>query len=182
MKIYTKTGDSGETSLFSGKRVSKSNSRIKAYGTVDELNSFIGLLKDSINDELISKDLLLIQNNLFVLGSILASDISNKKLNSIKDSDITDIEKLIDAMEKELPRLKNFLIPGGNVIISYCQVCRTITRRTERICVELSKDEEIDLKLIIYLNRLSDYFFILSRFLSKKLDVIEIKWKGRKKI
>ena len=128
MKIYTKTGDSGETSLFSGKRVSKSNSRIKAYGTVDELNSFIGLLKDSINDELISKDLLLIQNNLFVLGSILASDINNKQLDSIEESDITDIEKLIDEMEKELPRLKNFLIPGGNVIVSYCQICRTITR------------------------------------------------------
>lgn len=180
MKIYTKTGDKGKTSLLSGKRVSKSHPRIEAYGTVDELNSFIGLLRAyDINegDKLVLER---IQNLLFTMGSNLAMDEKNPDfgLPEININDIEQLEKEMDRMDEILPKLNAFIIPGGDKAVAVSHVCRSICRRAERLCIELSENEIIDEQIIIYLNRLSDYFFMLGRKIAydKKIDVPE--WKA----
>lgn len=181
MKIYTKTGDKGETGLIGGTRVSKSDPRIEAYGTVDELNSFIGLLSsyEALSSE--SQTLETIQHRLFVIGSYLATDTSKTEISYksiIKDTDITKIEAEIDKMNQNLPELTAFILPGGSTEGSICHICRTISRRAERRIIDITKTQTIDNEIIIYLNRLSDYFFILSRYISLKIGTKEILWKN----
>ena len=180
MKIYTKTGDKGETSLYGGKRISKADLRIDSYGTVDELNAFCGLLRDSIDDNTIIKEqLLVVQNRLFDLGSLLATlPDSNiyENLRKISKDDIEKLEHWIDTMNEDLEPLKHFILPGGHTTISNCHVCRTVCRRAERVCVALNNVSDIDVTIIKYLNRLSDYFFVLCRKLASILDAEEIKW------
>lgn len=181
MKIYTKTGDKGETGLIGGTRVSKSDSRIEAYGTVDELNSFIGLLGsyEALSSE--SQTLETIQHRLFVIGSYLATDTSKTEISYksiIKSTDITKIEAEIDRMNQNLPELTAFILPGGSTEGSICHICRTISRRAERRIIDITKTQTIDNEIIIYLNRLSDYFFILSRYISLKIGTKEILWKN----
>ena len=167
MKIYTKTGDKGETSLLNGGRVSKSDNRISAYGTIDELNSFIGLLASNDIKENHQKDLLEIQNKLYHIGSMLAiRGNHNLKIPEITKEDVQSIEKNIDILNKKLPLLKVFIIPGGNQETALCHVCRSICRRAEREVVRLANKETTDVSIIQYLNRLSDYFFVLARTLS----------------
>ncbi len=183
MKIYTKTGDIGETSLFGGRRVLKSELRIEAYGTVDELNSWIGLLRD-VNSETSTKELLKeIQDRLFTLGSSLAADPRNAKLKTpdLDESDVELLEKAIDKMDETLEPLRNFILPGGHVYVSYCHIARTVCRRAERLCVALCQDSAIHLLIIKYLNRLSDYLFTLSRKMAKDLSAEEVNWLPRKK-
>jgi cob(I)alamin adenosyltransferase len=179
-KIYTKTGDQGETSLFGGKRLSKSNLRIEAYGTVDELNSFIGLVRDSITNAELREELRYTQNLLFTMGSQLATE-PGKDLNipSIADNEVERLEEAIDRMEQELPPLKNFILPGGHTTVSFCHVARTVCRRAERLIVALNQEEEVPDVLMQYLNRLSDYFFVLARKLGKDLGAEEVVWKSR---
>lgn len=179
MKIYTKTGDEGLTSLFGGARISKDDIRIEAYGTVDELNSFTGNLYDKLNIEPVKEILFIIQNKLFNIGSVLATD-PNKDFNlpSVNSSDIEKLETQIDEMEKDLEPLRNFILPSGHSVISSTHICRTICRRAERRVVTLSKNAEVDAAIIIYLNRLSDYFFVLARYLAVKYNAPEIIWKN----
>lgn len=180
IKIYTKTGDEGQTALFGGKRLPKSHIRIEAYGTLDELNAFIGLLRDNLSEAIVKERLFEVQNRLFDLGSYLASDPEKHliKLN-LQQLDIESLEKDIDAMEKSLPPLKNFILPGGHPILSYCHIARCVSRRAERQVVALHLHEEVDPLALQFLNRLSDYFFVLSRKLAQDLGVQEILWKGR---
>jgi cob(I)alamin adenosyltransferase len=182
MKIYTKTGDKGETSLFGGKRVKKSHPRIEAYGTVDELNAFIGLLKDQeVNHR--RKDLLKeIQDRLFTIGANLASDPEKNKLKvpDLQEDDIILLEKEMDKMDENLPLLRNFVLPGGHTAVSFAHLARTVCRRAERQCIVLSEDEFVPEIVIQYLNRLSDYLFVLSRLMTKELGVEEITWNARK--
>ncbi len=181
VKIYTKTGDEGNTSLFGGTRVAKDDLRIEAYGTADELNSFIALLISSMEINEKTKFLLEIQNNIFVIGSMLSMP-SNKNFNipEIKEVDIEKLELEIDSMELILEPLANFILPPGNKTVSLCHICRTISRRTERRIVTLDKVEIINPLIIKYLNRLSDFFFVLSRYLAKELGVPETIWKPNK--
>lgn len=178
MKIYTKKGDKGETSLFGGSRVSKGHIRIHAYGTVDELNSYIGLLCDLSPDESMNQELLRIQDRLFTLGALLATEneASKKKLPSITLKDISFLEESIDIMEESLDPIKTFVLPGGHPTVSYCHISRCVCRRAERICVELSEINKIEEFVIQYLNRLSDYLFVFSRHLTKILNVKETPW------
>jgi cob(I)alamin adenosyltransferase len=181
MKIYTKKGDKGETSLIGGKRVKKSHARLHAYGTVDELNSYVGLLCDSIEDKKIRKELLEIQDRLFTLGSLLAATPDSKmKLPSLNDSDIKNLENSIDTMNEELPEMRSFVLPGGHKTVSICHITRTICRRAERWTIALNENESIDHLIPAYLNRLSDYFFVLARYMSKILNVSENPWNPRK--
>lgn len=178
-KIYTKTGDKGKTSLLGGNKVPKSHLRIESYGNVDELNSFLGLLKDQEAVETrIKQQLYWIQETLFSLGSILAakSDFKGFELPKITHIEIKQIEQWIDHYDNQLPPLKNFILPGGHQAVSLCHVCRTVCRRTERSVTRLSENEELDENIIPFLNRLSDYFFILARKLSKDLNVPETPW------
>lgn len=179
MKIYTKGGDKGGTSLLGGTRVSKSDIRIQAYGSVDELNAYIGLLRDLEVHSVLKERLNRIQNELFQIGSELACDKKPEKYNliTIQEAQIQNLEKEIDAMELELEPLKNFILPGGNVIVSHCHIARSISRRVERNIVVLSENENINSTIIRYMNRLSDYLFVLARKLAKDLGVKEIKWK-----
>ncbi len=178
MKIYTKTGDKGHTSLFSGGRVSKSDLRIKAYGTTDELNSFIGLLAASEINISHTKVLINVQNKLYNVGSILAvKGKTSFKVPEITMIDVVFLEKEIDRLNLELPPIKNFIIPGGNKATALCHVCRSVCRRAERKVVELQNIENIDLVIIKYLNRLSDYLFVLARKISKETKAKEIVWK-----
>lgn len=181
IRIYTKTGDKGDTSLFGGKRLPKSHLRIETYGTVDELNSFIGVLRDSTESEPIRSKLKDIQDRLFTLGANLASD-PEKPLATpdIFDSDIEALEKAIDEMTGQLPPLKNFILPGGHTTVSFCHVARCVCRRAERLAVALMLEEPVDEQIIRYLNRLSDYLFVLARQLSKDLGVEEVIWQPRK--
>lgn len=179
-KIYTKTGDQGETSLFGGKRLLKSHLRIESYGTVDELNSFIGVVRDSITS-IDTKDFLTeIQNRLFDIGSNLAVD-SEKPMPvpQIDDSDIQALEKAIDTMDLVLPPLKNFILPSGHTTVSFCHVARTVCRRAERHLVALAQEDNVNPILIQYLNRLSDYLFTLARKIALDLNVEEITWKAK---
>lgn len=177
MKIYTKTGDNGTTGLFGGARLNKDDIRIESYGTVDELNSNLGLLRSRIKIDTAETILSKVQNTLFVIGSHLATkDPAAFKLPDVEEALITELELSIDAMNEELDPLKTFILPGGNENISICHVCRTICRRAERRCVTLSLSDEIHPLIIPYLNRLSDYFFVLSRYIALKEDVKEIPW------
>jgi len=181
MKIYTKTGDKGKTSLIGGTRVSKHHIRIEAYGTVDELNSHIGLIRDQQIDEHSKKILIEIQDRLFTIGSSLASDPdkSRMKIPDLKEEDITLLEKEIDTMNEVLPQMRSFVLPGGNTIVSYCHIARCVCRRAERITIHLSENSFVDELVIKYLNRLSDYLFVLARKLSQDLKAVEIPWKPR---
>ena len=178
MKIYTKGGDKGQTSLLGGKRVQKSNSRIEAYGSIDELNANLGMLRDLVVTEDIKEDILRIQNRLFVIGAILACEVDPKQFNltNISEPDINHLEASIDAMEKELPVLKNFILPGGHITVSQCHICRCICRRVERNVVSLGQQERYEEIIIKYLNRLSDYLFVLGRKIAKDLGIKEINW------
>ena len=182
MKVYTKTGDFGETSLLGGTRVSKAELQIESYGTVDELNSYIGLIRDQIINKTIIIELIEVQDRLFTIGSHLANDQkkSKIKLPDILEADIEGLEKQIDKMNDNLPPMKAFILPGGHKTVSHTHITRCICRRAERQVVTLSSNWNIDQLIIIYLNRLSDYLFILARKLSKDLGAEEIEWKPRK--
>ncbi len=180
-KIYTKTGDKGETSLFGGKRLPKHHIRIESYGTVDELNSFIGVVRDHLGDDSLKKELEVIQNRLFTIGANLASD-PDKQMDTpdILESDISLLEQSMDDMDEQLPPLKNFILPGGHPAVSYCHVARCVCRRAERMVVALAENEPVAEILIRYLNRLSDYLFMLARRIGQLLNAEEIKWTPRK--
>lgn len=181
MKIYTKTGDNGTTGLFGGKRIPKDDLRIEAYGTVDELNSFIGLLNSNFNEATQNYFLSEVQKRLFTIGSNLASDPEKRMITpDITDEDIQLLENAMDTMDQLLEPLKNFILPGGDTAISYAHVCRTICRRAERRVISLDRASIVDPKIIIYLNRLSDYFFVLSRYIGHSKDIPEIPWIARK--
>jgi cob(I)alamin adenosyltransferase len=189
MKVYTKTGDTGTTALFGGTRVPKDHARIESYGTVDELNSYIGLIRDQeINQHF--KDILIeIQDRLFTVGAILATPPEKEVLKNgqkrlqnlgIIESDIELLEKEIDTMEDSLPQMTHFVLPGGHTTVSYCHIARCVCRRSERLAVHLSHNEPVADIAIKYLNRLSDYLFVLARKLSKELNADEVKWIPRR--
>ena len=189
MKIYTKTGDGGTTALFGGNRVPKNHIRIESYGTVDDLNSYIGLIRDQ---EIAThyKDLLIeIQDRLFTVGALLATPPEKEVLKNgelrlknlgLLESDIELLENEIDSMEQSLPPMTHFVLPGGHTTVSYCHIARCICRRAERLTVHLSQTEPVQGMTIKYLNRLSDYLFVLARKLSKDLNAEEVKWIPRK--
>ena len=189
MKIYTKTGDKGTTALFGGTRVSKHHIRIESYGTVDELNSYVGLIRDQEIDVFSKNTLIKIQNELFVIGAMLATPpekeiLKNGKerLNiSIVDTAVIEfLEKEMDRMNETLPQMTHFILPGGHTTVSHCHIARCICRRAERLAVTLNEKEAIDNSIIQYLNRLSDYLFVLARKLSKDLQAKEVKWIPKK--
>ena len=181
MKIYTKTGDKGTTSLIGGTKVSKSHYRIEAYGTVDELNSYIGLCRDLTTDAHITDVLLETQDRLFTIGSNLACDPEKEtklKIPVLKDDDIIRLEREIDRMNEKLPPMKSFILPGGHPLVSHVHIARCICRRAERCCVRLiDEGSRIDPNIIRYLNRLSDFLFMLARYTADKLNLSEIPWK-----
>lgn len=181
MKIYTKKGDDGFTSLIGGTRVSKAAIRIEAYGTVDELNSYIGWVRDLTSREDQKNVLIEIQDRLFTIGSHLASDSEKSKMNlpELKEKDISFLENKIDEMNNDLPEMKSFILPGGHPAVSCCHVARCICRRAERAVVLLSENETVNKQIIVYLNRLSDFLFVLARILSKDFSAQEIPWKAR---
>ena len=182
MKIYTKTGDKGMTSLFGGERVWKDHLRIEAYGSVDEINSFIGLAQCEISDKEISPVLTEIQNELFVVGSDLATPIgqenSNSKISRIDEGYSKKIEKQIDSFNDKLPELKHFILPGGTKGAALLHTARTICRRAERKVITLSKAEKIGDNISIYLNRLSDFLFVLARYENHVSNTPDVEWKG----
>lgn len=181
MKIYTKTGDKGQTSLVGGTRVSKTELRIEAYGTVDELNSCVGLVRDqAVNND--RKDILKeIQDRLFTIGSILASEPeqTKKRIPDLHESDIELLEKEMDRMDESLEPMRFFILPGGHQSVSFGHLARTVCRRAERMVIRLSQETEVDDLVIRYLNRLSDYLFVLCRMMIKDLNIEEISWKPR---
>ncbi len=182
MKIYTKTGDKGQTSLVDGRRVPKYHLRLDAYGTIDELNSFLGLLCTSPLEAQSAATLHRIQNLLFSIGSILATENPEKiKINGIEENDIEHLENEIDRLTAELPPLRNFILPGGDVAVSHCHIARTVCRRAERLCYNLANEANIDSLILVYLNRLSDYLFTLSRKIAADNGVEEVKWEPRRK-
>ena len=189
MKIYTKTGDDGTTALFGGTRVSKHHIRINSYGTVDELNSWVGMLRDQGVESHDAGVLLQIQNHLFTMGAMLATDPEKAKLKSGKDrlnipllheDDIQLLESEIDQMNKSLPQMTHFILPGGHPTVSTCHIARTVCRRAERMTSLLHEIEPVEEHILSYINRLSDYFFVLARKLSAQLNVDEIKWMPEK--
>lgn len=181
MKVYTKKGDTGTTQLIGGTRVSKSSLRIEAYGTIDELNSWIGLIRDQEIAEIYRTQLLEIQDRLFTLGALLAADPenSNMQLPPIAESDIEYLEMAIDAMEELLEPMRSFVLPGGHSTVSYTHVARCVCRRAERIVTDLNQQSPVDPLILAYTNRLSDYLFVLSRKLALDLKAIEQPWKPR---
>lgn len=182
MKIYTKKGDRGETSLYGGDRVPKSSKRIDAYGTVDELNSWLGLILGYSQSALVSNALKNIQEHLFILGADLATPSDAKtRINRIEESHVQMLENTIDEMNKDLPELKNFILPGGAASGSRLHVARTICRRAERAVVACSKQETVSEVTIKYLNRLSDFLFISARFENKQAGTPETVWQPGKK-
>jgi cob(I)alamin adenosyltransferase len=178
MKIYTKTGDKGQTSLIGGVRVAKSNARIHAYGTVDELNSCIGVVRDVYDEKNARDTLFKIQNLLFTIGSHLAShpEKSRMTLPEITEDDITFLEQEMDRMNESLPELTHFILPGGHPAVSHCHVARCVCRRAERLAVQVAEEEKVEPILIKYLNRLSDYLFVLARMIGKDKGAEELKW------
>ena len=189
MKVYTKTGDKGTTALFGGTRVPKDHIRIESYGTVDELNSYIGLIRDQDFDQHYKEVLIEIQDRLFTVGAILATPPEKEVMKNgekrlqnlgIVESDIELLEKEIDTMEEALPQMTHFVLPGGHTTVSYCHVARCVCRRAERLAVHLSHNEPVADIAIKYLNRLSDYLFVLARKLSHDLNADEVKWIPRK--
>jgi len=189
MKVYTKTGDKGTTALFGGTRVPKHHIRIESYGTVDELNSYIGLIRDQDINENHKKLLIEIQDQLFIIGAILATDPEKEILKNgkqrlniarISEQDIINLENEIDRIDQVLPQMTHFVLPGGHPFVSYCHIARCVCRRAERLASQLNEIEPIDQIVIKYLNRLSDYLFMLARKLSEELEVEEVKWIPRK--
>ncbi len=190
MKIYTKTGDTGTTSLFGGTRVPKHHIRIESYGTIDELNSWIGLLRDQV-PEGGTRDLLkYIQDRLFVVGAELATEPEKAKLksgkdrlniNTVKKEDVLQLEQAMDQMNTSLPPMTHFILPGGHTTVSYCHITRTVCRRAERMITYLNENEPVNPLILTYINRLSDYLFVLARKLSSALQAEEIKWIPEKK-
>jgi cob(I)alamin adenosyltransferase len=189
MKVYTKTGDTGTTALFGGTRVSKHHIRIESYGTVDELNSHIGLVRDQEINSLYKEVLIEIQDRLFTVGAILATPPEKETLKNgekrlqnlgIIASDIEFLEQEIDKMEESLPPMTHFVLPGGHTTVSYCHIARCVCRRAERLAVHLNDIEPTDELVIKYLNRLSDYLFVLARKLSFDLKADEVQWIPRK--
>ncbi len=178
MKIYTKTGDKGTTALIGGKRVPKYHARIEAYGTADELISFVGLLRDQPCDNHTKETLIGIQDRLMNCSSILAADCTDCKVKipTISDSDIALLETEIDQIDASLEPLRSFVLPGGHTTVSICHICRTVCRRLERLTIKLGEETPLPDNLGIYINRLSDYFFILSRKFAKDLNIEQIKW------
>ncbi len=184
MKVYTKTGDKGSTSLYGGVKVSKNHIRIDAYGTVDELNSAIGLVRSSDINNIYDEQLIQIQKNLFHVGAELATPTEKLYLANgksrlpkiLQEIDILQLENWIDKMEEELPPLTHFILPGGNLASSHAHLCRCICRRAERISVSLKEVEEIREEVLKYLNRLSDYLFVLARKIAYDAGHEEIKW------
>lgn len=185
MKIYTKTGDTGKTSLFGGQRVSKANKRIAAYGTVDELNSYIGIIRDQKINTHTQELLIAVQHHLFTLGAELATPPEKEKLKNGKDrlqikrigeNEIKMLEEEIDAIDAALPQMTHFVLPGGHIAVSFCHIARTVCRRAERKSTELFEQEAFNPSILQYLNRLSDYLFVLARKLSQDLQAKEIKW------
>ncbi|MEA9411760.1 MULTISPECIES: cob(I)yrinic acid a,c-diamide adenosyltransferase [unclassified Flavobacterium] len=189
MKVYTKTGDKGTTALFGGTRVPKDHIRIDSYGTVDELNSYIGLIRDQEMNVHYKNILIEIQDRLFTVGAILATPVEKEVLKNgelrlknlgIVPSDIELLENEIDTMEESLPQMTHFVLPGGHQTVSYCHIARCVCRRAERLAVHLSHNETVPEIAIQYLNRLSDYLFVLARKLSSDLKADEVKWIPRK--
>ena len=183
MKIYTKTGDKGKTFLIGGTKVFKSDLRIEAYGTIDELNSFIGLCLDHLRSNNTVNVLGEIQDRLFTIGSALACDPEKEtklKIPDLHESDVELLEKEIDKMNEVLPVMRSFILPGGHVTVSTLHIARTVCRRAERCCVKMQKKEiEVESLIIKYLNRLSDYLFVLARFAAHQMNIAEIPWKPR---
>ena len=182
-KIYTKTGDLGKTSLIGGTKVPKSHLRIESYGTVDELNSYIGLVSDHLTHEHTKTILKEIQDRLFTIGSSLACDPDKEprmKIPDLKEADIILLENEIDNMNEHLPEMKSFILPGGHAAVSTAHIARCVCRRAERLCVNMQEHELfVDPLVIKYLNRLSDYLFVLARYIGHLLGVAEIPWKAR---
>ena len=185
MKIYTKTGDKGKTSLFGGTRVPKYHLRIEAYGTVDELNSYIGLIRDQKIDAHTTEMLLKIQNELFTLGPMLATPPEKEilksgkerlNINKVGEESVALLENEIDQMNESLPPMSHFILPGGHTTVSFCHITRCICRRAERITTLLSDESSINPQILVYLNRLSDYLFVLARKLTIDNQAIEIPW------
>lgn len=178
MKIYTKTGDSGTTSLIGGVRVSKSSDRIASYGDIDELNSYIGLLRDmevNSGSALILKE---IQDRLFTIGAhlALAPSKNSRRIPDLDEKDIALLEDAIDTMQQKLEPLTSFILPGGHTSVSYGHIARTVCRRAERSIVNLAMQEPVEELILQYVNRLSDYLFVLTRFMAKELGVVESRW------
>jgi len=182
VKIYTKTGDKGTTSLIGGRKVLKSDLRIEAYGTIDELNSYVGLCLDLLTDEAGKKTLLEVQDRLFTIGASLARDPDREakmKIPDLKEKDVILLEKEIDRMDEALPEMKHFILPGGHPTVSHLHIARCICRRAERCCVRLQDEGKENLTIMKYLNRLSDYLFMLARYTTHLLQANEIMWKPR---
>ena len=181
MKIYTKTGDKGQTSLVGGTRVSKASLRIETYGTVDELNAYIGLVRDQVVNEFRRELLKEIQDRLFTIGSVLASEIdqTKKQIPDLHESDIQLLESEMDKIDAVVPPLRAFILPGGHQSVSFCHVARTVCRRAERLAIALNEEEPVEELVIKYLNRLSDFLFMLSRSMTHELGSEEVTWKPR---
>ena len=189
MKIYTKTGDKGTTALFGGTRVPKHHIRIDSYGTVDELNSYIGLIRDQDIDQKYKDTLINIQDKLFTVGAILATDPEKATLKNgkerlnipkINEADINVLEQEMDSMDAQLPQMTHFVLPGGHQTVSFCHIARTVCRRAERLASALNDLEPFQPETLTYLNRLSDYLFVLARKLSRDLQADEVKWIPKK--
>ncbi|MEM0518647.1 MULTISPECIES: cob(I)yrinic acid a,c-diamide adenosyltransferase [Aequorivita] len=189
MKIYTKTGDAGTTALFGGTRVPKHNIRIESYGTVDELNANLGMIRSHAIDDHSKKIVIQIQNILFTIGSTLATDPNKAILKSgkerlnipkVEEEDILLLETEMDAMNEALPEITHFVLPGGNPVVSSCHIARTVCRRAERRITLLNEKEPVNELVIKYLNRLSDYLFVLARKLSKDTNAEETQWIPKK--
>lgn len=178
MKIYTKKGDAGQTSLIGGTRVAKHHIRIEAYGTIDELNSWIGLIRDQKIDDHSISTLVDIQELLFTIGAALAADPekSRMKLPEITSAEVEKLEQEIDKMDRDLPELTSFILPGGHPVVSYTHIARCIARRCERLAVHLDEEQKVDPIILAYLNRLSDYLFTLARFFSRYFNAAETPW------
>lgn len=183
MKIYTRTGDKGKTSLVSGNKVDKFHTRVCAYGTVDELSAVLGVTRSHILAEgnpsisPISESLALIQNRLFTLGSLLASDEDTSALPQVDKNWTLELEKNIDEMTEKIPKQTEFILPGGAISSSYTHLARTVCRRAERDISKLVHDEKVDEKILIYVNRLSDYFQVLARYINHTLGIKDVTWK-----
>ncbi len=189
MKVYTKTGDNGTTALFGGTRVPKDHIRIESYGTIDELNSYIGLIRDQEIGQHHKDVLIEIQDRLFTVGALLATPPEKEVMKNgerrlkklgLHESDIELLEKEIDTMEDSLPQMTHFVLPGGHTTVSYCHITRCICRRAERHAVQLSHEEPVEEIVLKYINRLSDYLFVLARKLTSELQAEEVKWIPRK--
>jgi len=185
MKVYTKTGDKGTTALFGGSRVPKYHIRIESYGTVDELNSHLGLIRDQEINVIYKEQIIKIQDKLFTVGAILATDpekaiLKNGKerlnIPKISEDDVAYLENAIDEMEQHLPQMTHFVLPGGHTTVSYCHIARCVCRRAERLATHLNDIEPTDVMVLKYLNRLSDYLFVLARKLTFDLNAQEVKW------